>query len=449
MTAARGKGKTAFDVEALLDSAAKIGCSQAEIYEAGSSSTPVNYENNKLKSVETAETAVVAIRVIRNGKVGFATSTRPGDAKVAEMAARAAQFGPKAEFDVAPAAATKGDLKIYDKAVAGWALKDMLIAGSGLVEKIKALEDGVLAGVSVEKQVGYKRVATSAGQEVYAEATGAIAFAVAELVEPENMIAVYHFGASRRLDVDIEVLGDRIVWLYRHARHNVPLGGGSYPVVFAPTAGDDLIAPLVACLDGQAVVKGESPWKDRVGQKLFTDGFTLTDDPTLPWGLASAPFDDEGTPTRRRTVVDRGVLREFNLDLRSARALGKASTGNGFKAGPAATPAPRPTNLVLQPGLTPVDKLIAGVKEGLYIGRLMGAWAGNPYTGQISGNIVLGFKIENGEITGRVKDCMLSVNVFEAFKDHLLDLSREAEFTSARFRLPYMLLDKVSVSAKG
>ncbi len=449
MTATKGRGKTALDVEALLDGAAKLGCSQAEVYEAGNVRTPVNFENNKLKSVETVETSVVAVRVVRNGRLGFATSTRPGDAGVVEMAARAADFGPEAEFDFAPPAPVAPDLKTYDQAVADWPADTMVAAGEGLVETIKTLGEGVLAGVSVEKQSGYRRVATSAGQNVYSASTGATVLGVAELVEPENMIAVYDFAASRRLDLDFEAVGRRIGWLYRQARHNVPMRGGSYPVIFSPMAGADLISPMVACLNGEAVVKGESPWKSAVGQKLFADGFTLRDDPAIPWGPNTTPFDDEGTPTKGRTVIGTGVLREFNLDLRSARALGKVSTGSGFKPGSAAAPAPCPTNLVLEPGHTPLASLIAGIKEGLYIGRLMGAWAGNPYTGQISGNIVLGFRIENGEIMGRVKDCMLAANVFEAFRHHLLALSQETEFTASASRLPYILLDKVSVSTKG
>ncbi len=449
MSAIKGNGKSAFDVGALLEKAKKLGCSQAEVYEARSSSTPVSFENNKLKSVETAETAVVAMRVIKDGKLGMASSTRPGDTTVAEMAARAAEFGPAADFDFASAAPAAGDLETSDPAVRNWKPEEMASAGAGLVETLKGLEDGVLAGVDLGSQWGYQRLATSVGQDLSAEGTAAAIFAAAELVEPENMIAVHHFAASRRLDVDAKAVGQRIVWLFQNARHNVPMRGGSYPVIFSPSAATDLLSPFEACIDGKAVVKGESPWKDRIGEKLLADGFTLYDDPTLPWGLATTPFDDEGVPTRKRVIIEKGELRDFNLDLRSAKALGKKSTGNGFRGGAAAPPAPHPTNFVLEPGRTPVDELVKGIKEGLYVNRLMGAWTGNPYTGQVTGNIVTGFRVANGEIVGRVKDCMLSVNVFEAFRDHLLALSKEAEVASAHYRLPYILLDNVSVSTKG
>lgn len=446
MTSSRTR--TVFDAGTILEKAGKLGCSQAEVYESGAVLTPINYENNKLKSVETAETTVVAVRVIKNGRLGFATSSRPGDTGVVDMAVRAAELGPEADLDFAPKRDVRRDLEVYDQAVADWPEEKMLAAGEELVDVLAGLEDGVLASATVEKIIAYKRVATSAGQDVYAEGTGAIVHGAAELVEPENMIQVWGFRASGRLDIDLQGLKDRLVWLYRHARHNVPMSGGSYPVIFSPSAALDLITPVAACLDGKAVAKGESPWRDKLGEKLFADSFTLHDDPTVPWGGQTTPFDDEGTPTTRRAVIEKGVLKDFFLDLRSARALGRASTGNGFRPSPQSIPVPRSSNLTLESGDTPAEDLIAGIKEGLYVERLMGAWAGNPYAGQVSGNVHIGFKIENGEITGRVKDCMLSVGVFEAFRDHLIALSRQTEVTMALYRLPYILLDRVSVSTK-
>ncbi len=443
------------NAEALLDKARRLGCSQAEVWVTERHSTPVDFENNQLKSVTTVESEVAAVRVIKGGRLGSATSARPGNGEVVEMAVRAAEFGPAADFDFAPRAEVRQDLKVVDEAAAGWAEERMMAEGEKLVETIAALGEGVLGSVSVEKTMAGTRVATSAGQDVRTTDTTVAATAGAQLVEPDNILWVFHGGASRRLDLDFDALGERVAWLFRHGRRNVALGGGAYPVIFAPAAGVDLLGRVGACLNGKAVAKGESPWRDRIGQKLFADTFTLRDDPARPWGVRTTPFDDEGVPTAKRTLLGAGVLNEFNLDLRSARALGKKSTGNGFRPTPQAAPTPGPTNLVLEAGLTPFRELIAGMEEGLYVAALQGAWAGSPYTGQVTGNILLGFRVEGGEIAGRVKDCMLSVNVFEAFRDHLLALSQEVEIAmgggfegGAVLYLPHILLDKVSVSVK-
>jgi PmbA protein len=432
-----------------LERARQLGATQAEVFEVETVSTPVAFENNKLKSALTAETTGVAIRLIKGDRLGFATSSRPADKTVVDMAVRSAEFGPEADYDFAARAPVRADLSIHDPAVAGWPQEKMLEAGEGLVESLRGVEDGVMATVLVDRDTQYVRVTNSLGQEVWAESTSAACTGLVEMTRADNMILVWHFTGSRRLDLDFAAVADRIGWLYRHARRNVSMRGGVYPVVFAPAAASHLMNPLSSCLDGKAVAKGESPWKDKIGEAVFSEAFTLYDDPTIPWGLRSTPFDDEGVPTIRRAVIDRGVIRGFLLDLRSGKALGQAGTGNGYRSTLQAMPAPRASSLVLEPGPTPLAELVAGIKEGLYVDDLMGAWAGNPYTGQVSGNIQTGFRIENGEITGRVKDCMLSVNVFEGFRDHLLALSLETSAAMGGQILPHVLLGRVGVSAKG
>jgi len=431
----------------LIERALGLGCSQAEVFSSAAATAPVSFENNRLKSVNTAETTLTAVRVIKDGRVGFATSTKPGDLEVVDLAARAAAFGPEADLDFAGRAPVRRDLQGFDPAVADWPLEAMVERGSELVEELKGLAEGLLVSVDVEREISARRVTTSNGQDVAETGTAAVGVVMVQLVEGENIIWLFDFDASRRLAVDFPRLAQRVRWLFGHARRNTSLPTGKYPVLFSPTAAADLIAPMEACLSGRAVVKGESPWKDRLGSRLLAEGFTLLDDPTLPWGLGTTPFDDEGVPTGRRTLIDHGVLKDFYLDLRSARTLGRPSTGNGFRRGQS-PPNPGPSNLVVEPGEAPWSSLVTGIKRGLLVTRLMGAWAGNPYSGQVSGNVDVGFRIEDGEITGRVKDCMLSVDVFAAFRDHLLALSREVETTPAMSRLPYILLDEVSVSAR-
>jgi len=86
------------------------------------------------------------------------------------------------------------------------------------------------------------------------------------------------------------------------------------------------------------------------------------------------------------------------------------------------------------------------MKRGIVIENTMGAWAGNPYSGQVSGNIAMGFLVEDGKLAGRVKDCMFSVNVFTHLRDHLVALSRETKNVGPT--LPYALVDNVSIAAK-
>jgi len=156
---------------------------------------------------------------------------------------------------------------------------------------------------------------------------------------------------------------------------------------------------------------------------------------------ASRLYDLQGVACRRTPLINGGVLSEFILDLETASKLGRKPTGTGGVDGPSHN------NIVVEPGDVAKDDLVAGLKNGIIIDQTMGAWAGNPYSGQVTGNIALGYLVENGVPVGRVKDAMYSVNVFEVLKNRLVALSKESKCTGNLF-LPYALLSGVSISTK-
>ncbi len=442
-------GGGAARAETYLARAKALACEQTEVYEWISAETPVIYEDGRLKSVEASETTTVAVRVVRRGRMGFAASSGSDDASVVDMAVRVSEFGEEVDLEFASRSPAAEGLPLYDPVAADYPVERMLEVGDRLVADLGRLDPGFLAFVEFTRRAGEVRVTTSSGQAVGAKGTRLVLAAGGVLVEPDNMLYLWRQEASRRADLDVDGLVAELVWLFSHARRNVTMAGGAYPVLFSPFAAYDLITPIVACLDGKAVAKGESPWKDKIGHPVFSPEFTLVDDPHRPWAVASTPFDDEGVPTRRRTMIDKGVLRDYNLDLRTGKALGWASTGSAHRPSPQVMPSPAPSNLVLEAGSKPKADLIAGIRRGLYVEALMGAWAGNPFSGQVSGNVVLGFEVRDGEITGRVKDCMVSVNVFDAFRSQLAGLSSEAECNQGGEILPWILIDGVSVSTKG
>jgi PmbA protein len=137
----------------------------------------------------------------------------------------------------------------------------------------------------------------------------------------------------------------------------------------------------------------------------------------------------------------------FYTDLATAVAIGAEPTGNGFRSGIQRLPSPGLSNLIMNTGGMPSKNIIQDCRRGILINMLMGAWAGNPYSGEVSGNIALGFLIENGEIAGRVKNAMISVNSFEIFNRQLVQLSSDAKWVDGGL-LPYAVFDDVYISTK-
>lgn len=182
------------------------------------------------------------------------------------------------------------------------------------------------------------------------------------------------------------------------------------PIVFDPEMAATLLGNLCSAVSGYAVYKGASFLFDHLEKALASELVTIYDDGRLPGGLGSRPFDGEGLPTRRTTVVERGVLKNFLLDAYSARKLGLSSTGNAAR-GIGDNPTVGPTNFFMVPGESSSEQIIQSVKEGLYVTELVGSGV-NPVTGDYSRGAV-GLWIENGELAYPVEEITIAGNLKE------------------------------------
>ncbi len=136
----------------------------------------------------------------------------------------------------------------------------------------------------------------------------------------------------------------------------------------------------------------------------------------------------------------------FYWDRRWASRAGCQSTGNGFRGG-LSRPGPDIVNLCISGGSTPVAELIAGMEEGLIVDQVLGAGQSNQLAGEFSVNLDLGYKVEKGQIVGRVKNTMVAGSIFEAFQN-LVDLSDRPEWVGGSAYLPSILFQKLGVTAR-
>jgi len=155
------------------------------------------------------------------------------------------------------------------------------------------------------------------------------------------------------------------------------------------------------------------PWptswlRDSLDEAVLPDHLSLIEDPHRARITGSRPFDGEGLPTRRRNIVDNGVLTGWTLDLASARKLDMQSTGNAAR-GLSSPPSPSNWNVSLTPGDATRADLIRDMGTGLLVTSMIGSTI-NPTTGDYSRG-ASGFWVENGEITGPVNECTIAGNL--------------------------------------
>lgn len=187
---------------------------------------------------------------------------------------------------------------------------------------------------------------------------------------------------------------------------------GAVPVVFDPRVGKSLLASFASAISGAAVARGTSFLKNAMGEALFANDITISDDPHRLRGLASRPFDAEGVKNPALDLVKEGRLQHWLLDCRSAKKLGLASNGRASR-GLSGAPSPTSTNLYLHPGALTPEALLKDIGTGFYVTETIGMGV-NLITGDYSQGAA-GFWIEDGEIAYPVSEVTIAGHLREMF----------------------------------
>jgi PmbA protein len=185
------------------------------------------------------------------------------------------------------------------------------------------------------------------------------------------------------------------------------------PVVFDPEMAASLLRNLASAISGYALYKGASFLAGKLGTKIGSELLTVVDDGTIPGALGSRPFDGEGLPIRKKSVVEMGQLQSYLLDTYSGKKLGMASTGNASRS-VGEPPGVSPANFYLAAGKDSPEQIVKSVKSGLYVTEMIG-FGVNMVTGDYSRGAA-GLWIENGEFTHPVEEITIAGNLKEMFQ---------------------------------
>jgi PmbA protein len=214
------------------------------------------------------------------------------------------------------------------------------------------------------------------------------------------------------------------------------------PVIFENRIAGSMLSALVGAISGPAVARGVSFLKDKLGQRIFPEGFEVVDDPFRLRGLGSAPFDDEGVAVQRRLLVDDGVVTTWLLNCSAARQLGLTSTGHATR-GLAGPPGVAPHNLHVTPGETDQAGLMRDAGAGLLITSMFGPSL-NSNTGDWSAG-VSGFWFEGGEIAYPVSEITVAGNLIDIFGR--LVPGSDLEFRGST-NAPSLMVDALAIAGR-
>ena len=215
------------------------------------------------------------------------------------------------------------------------------------------------------------------------------------------------------------------------------------PVVFEPRTARSLLDSIFDAVHGTAIYREESFLAGKLGELVASEQVTVIDDGALPGRFGTSPFDDEGVPTRRTPVVERGVLRNYLLNTYAARKLGMKTTGNAAR-GLAGNAGIGHGNFYLQPGVLTPDQLLAGIANGFYVTSLMG-FGVNIVTGDYS-RAAGGLWIRGGELAFAVSEVTIAGNLRDMLRN-IEAIANDLEY-SGSLASPTIKIGEMTVGGK-
>ena len=434
-------------MEQILDSARKIA-QEVEVYQVTSEETQVRFEANRLKQLQTGQQTNIALRIIKDGKTGYATATSTEESQeLVDNAAETSEFGTIAKFQF-PSQTKYPDIDIFDSAVEKVHTKEMIGLGEKMIAAVTSHTKGIICEAGVSRGVIIVSIINSQGG--HAEYRKSIFSLDIEgsLIKETDMLFVGDSENSCHPVTDPSAVIKLVLQQLELAKNKAKLATQQLPVIFTPNGvASSMIMPLMSAFNGKTVLEGASPIGNRQGETIFDKKLNLCDDATTAYRPGSRPCDDEGVPTRQTTLINEGKVEDFLYDLQTAALAGTQSTGNGSRTR-GSLPSPSASALIISNGDTSFEEMVSDIKEGLVVEQLMGAEQGNILGGDFSGNVLLGYKIENGRIVGRVKDTMVSGNIYEALRD-IAAIGSESRWLGGFLQTPHIYLPALSVSSKG
>ncbi|MBZ5498477.1 MAG: TldD/PmbA family protein [Acidobacteriia bacterium] len=432
--------------EQLVQTCLKKGADSAEVYVQTGRRLSIEVRKGEIETVQEASSQGIGFRIFAKGKMAFASCNDFDAAATASAIESAVRFAQQTTAD--PNNVLPDDKRVtaveglYDARISQIAIEKKIELAKTL-EKL-AMKDSRItksAGSGYSESEGEIFLANSNGLSKSYKVSGC-SLGVSVVAEKGDQKSSGDESCSRRFFADLktpeeiaakaarkayELLDPRMVKTQRAA------------VVFDPDVAGALLGGILAAVNGERVLQGASFLGARMNQKIASALLTIIDDGTRARGLASRPFDGEGVPTQKRTIVDLGVLKAFMYNTTTARRAGVQTTGNASRGGFTSVPGIGPHNFYAAAGASSRKDIIASTQKGLLLTEVTG-YGINPVNGDFSGG-ASGFWIEGGKIAFPVKGLTIAgrademLNGIDMMGDDL-DLNRG--MTAPTFRVREM-----------
>ena len=390
-----------------------------EVYVSRGTETEVRVYEGEVESLSSATSAGAGIRVVTEGRQGFAYAGSLDEQVLGETLEEArdnARFATAEPWVGLPApdGATPVLLDLWRDELAGYPTDEKVSAALDLEREVRATDPRIRQVESVNWGDVSSEMAlvSSLGVTASDRSTACYLAAVAVAGDGTESKVAYGYSVGRAPSelVPSKAALDAVSRAVRLLGATKP-PSAHLPVVFEPRVSAQLLGLLGSVLSGEMVLKGISLFADRLGETVASAGFTLVDDPTNEEAWGASCFDDEGLACRRNSMIEGGVLRSFLYDSTSARRAGTSSTASAVRAGFKSAPGVGARAVYLLPGSLGPDEVLAQVGDGLLVQSLSGLHSGvNPVSGDFSVGAE-GLLVRGGELASPVREVTIASSI--------------------------------------
>jgi PmbA protein len=340
-----------------------------------------------------------------------------------------------------------GDLRLFSEDVAG-------LPAELKIDSAKRAEAAALAfdpritnseGGSFDSNIGGRVFANSRGFVGAYRSTYCSVSAVPVAIQNGAMERDYWFTMARNFAglEDPESVGRIAAARAIRRLGAVKVETQRVPVIFEPRVARTLLGNLFEAVEGRSIYRQASFLAGKLGEKIADERITLIDDGTIPHLFGSQPFDDEGVPTRRTPVIEKGVLRNYLLNTYTARKLGMKTTGNASR-GITGNAGIGHGNFFLEAGDKSAEEIIRGVRNGFYVTELIGGGV-NIVTGDYSRGAV-GLWVRDGELAFPVSEVTIAGTLQEMLNT-VAEIGSDLEFRGS-VSAPTIMIGEMTVAGR-
>lgn len=440
-------------IDKVFDTAKNMKLDDFEIYFTSSENETIKVFKGEIDTYSNSQNMGISFRVKVNKKMGYSYTESIEEEDIIPLIERAISNANVIEnLDIIE---IYGEKSIYEKIDSfNPALKDITVD-----EKIDFLLKAEKTALELDSRVksvnycvigsgyGENIIKNSKGLDLYHNGNSIYAYIAVVVQDGESIKNDSAYIVTKDFsNMDPIKLATEAVTKALNKLNSISIDSKPYRVIIENDAFADLLGAMSGIFSGEAVQKGVSKLKDKIGEVVANSIVTITDNPHLKDGYGSAPFDAEGVPTQCKHLIENGILKTYLHNLKTAKKDNIKTTGNAAKGGYKGTMGISTFNLYLEKGNLSFQELLDKLQNGVLITGFSGLHSG---LNSISGDFSLateGFLIENGAITKPLNQVTSAGNFFDLLKN-IEYIGTDLKFNLSGVGSPSLLIKNISISS--